>query len=210
MNTRRLTLTLLVLALGAVTAGAVAGASYEQPTDPGGSSRAQRSIDAMAVFRTARREDDAPTGRERAILMAGRDVGAYWDRARRVSTPVKTSADGAASKQALLVPAREGLCVVMDAAATCPPDDGFASSGGVALLGGFRPGEPIHLDGLAVDGIGSVQLELNNGQRLTAEVVGNVFAFTSEAWPLRLTFTDPSGVPREIDAPLGPPRPRVQ
>jgi hypothetical protein len=191
----------------AVTAVAAAGAAPSGDEPSANSSRAQNSMRAMSVLRSPRDAADAPTSAERGVLTAGGDVGAAWSDARRVRLNAPGQRGGAA-KQALVVPAEAGVCLVMDAAATCPSDESFADTGGVAVLGGFRPGEPIHLDGLAVDGITSVDVHLNNGQTLRADVVDNAFGVTSEAWPLAVSFKDAAGRLRTLDQPLGPPRRR--
>ena len=193
-------------AVGVVSA-TTAVALAQQPTKPAPGSKGQASMAAIAVLHSQRDAADNATDLEQRILGAGRDVGADFSSARRVA--LRANGVRAKAKEALVVPATAGVCLVMDSAATCPSDESFSATGGITFLGGFRPGEPIHLNGIALDGIKSVAVELNNGETVTAPVVDNVFAVTTDAWPLRVTFADSSGTTRIVDEPLGPPRPRL-
>lgn len=109
-----------------------------------------------------------------------------------------------------MAPSSDGraVCVLRSGAVACPPVEVLTSEG-IAPAVNVRIGEPVHLWGIATDGVASLVLTERGGQRSAVPIADNFFDVELDAWPHALNWIGPQG-PRSLNLarhePPGTPR----
>ena len=188
-------LRLVALALIVVLVGL--GVGYVQGREPGSveqaadvsASRPRYPVPSgLAVFERAESPRDTVPGEVvRGLVL--RDGTADPNAARRVN-------DGTAAG-AWLMPGRgDSICHVRNGFATCPPRRAIEQRGAAPSVS-FR-NDRFFLDGVAADGVESVEVTYEDGERSVLSVEDNVFHDESERPPVLVAWTGPNG-PANMD-----------
>jgi hypothetical protein len=84
------------------------------------------------------------------------------------------------------------VCEVTEGAMACPPVEEIAQKG-LSLALAMRAGEPVHVSGIAADGVVSVDVVLASGAVRTVPVSSNFFSIDLPAIPQEARWQGPNG-----------------
>lgn len=147
-----------------------------------GLAEARANIAALRGLRAADADAIAPAVAQQPILADGVVDQSSSRLVRRVGRPVwlVNSSDG------------RSVCQVTAGALVCPPVSEIVERGlSPALV--TRVGEPVHVSGVAADGVTTVDVVLGDGQVRTVEVSGNLFTLDVQDVPRAVRWVGPNG-----------------
>jgi hypothetical protein len=84
------------------------------------------------------------------------------------------------------------ICEIAAGALACPPVDEIVTRGLSPVIFS-RQGEPVHISGVAIDTVETVEVVLNDGHTTSVPVVHNLFTLDVDGWPRGLRWTGPNG-----------------
>jgi hypothetical protein len=190
---------LLVVAMAAAALASTTGTSAEQDsstataTSPATDCQPETASDRAAahpaaaflsVLRRSRSTCDAvPAGADgQAARYAGHEPPADFASSRRVQV--------SASEANWVMPGAgeesNGVCILGGAMLNCPDAAIIAKLGVAPSIS--ASGKDIRLQGVAADGVTSIDVTLEGGERQTISVRENTFALRTDAWPLELRW----------------------